>query len=224
MSRSRPRARISLVVGEGAIDASEGTSADAVAKANLPTEADAVHGAESERPDVRARRRALEAADRRVHQAWADYFPTLSLLASPFYENPASPVLPETGWQAQLVLQVPLYDGGLRYGQEHEREALANEAKLDLEETERQARSDARTAYEEVVRADAALDQARQSAAFGKKTLELATLAYHAGATSNLEVIDAEREARNTQAAADIAEDTSRQARLDLLAASGRFP
>ena len=31
-------------------------------------------------------------------------------------------------------------------------------------------------------------------------------------------------QARDTQAAADIAEDTPRQARLDLLAASGRFP
>ncbi|HEX7666785.1 MAG TPA: TolC family protein, partial [Polyangiaceae bacterium] len=213
-----------LVVGEGAIDASETAAADADAKAKLPAENDAIRGAENDRADVRARKRALEAADRRVNQAWADYFPTLSFLASPFYENPAIPTLPETGWQAQLVLQVPLYDGGLRYGQEHEREALANEAKLDLESTQRQARSDARTAYEEVVRADAALDQAKQAAAFGKKTLELATLAYRAGATSNLEVIDAEREARDTQAAADIAEDNARQARLDLLAASGRFP
>ena len=212
-----------LIVGEGAIDTADGADADA-ANVNVPSEKDAIQGAQENRTDVRVRKRALEAAERRVHQAWADYFPTLSALASPFYENPATVTLPQTGWEAQLVLSVPLYDGGLRYGQEHERDALAAEAKIDLEATQRQARSDARTASEEVARADAALDQARQAASFGKKALELATLAYHAGATSNLEVIDAERQARDTQAAADIAEDTARQARLDLLAASGRFP
>ena len=54
--------------------------------------------------------------------------------------------------------------------------------------------------------------------------LRLSELAYRAGATSNLEVIDAERASRDADTAAAIAEDAARQARLDLLAASGRFP
>jgi outer membrane protein TolC len=92
------------------------------------------------------------------------------------------------------------------------------------EETLRQARSDVRVAFEEIQRADIALDQARQSASFAKHALELADIAYRAGATTNLEVIDAERQARDAEDQAAIAEDAARQARLDLLAASGRFP
>ena len=68
------------------------------------------------------------------------------------------------------------------------------------------------------------LDQALQSAEFAKQALSLANLAYRAGATTNLEVIDAERQARDADTRAAIAEDLARQARLDLLAASGRFP
>ena len=45
-----------------------------------------------------------------------------------------------------------------------------------------------------------------------------------AGATTNLEVIDAERSARDAESAATIAEDAVRRARLDLLVALGRFP
>jgi outer membrane protein TolC len=41
---------------------------------------------------------------------------------------------------------------------------------------------------------------------------------------TNLEVIDAERRARDAALAAVIAEDAVRQNRLDLLAAAGRFP
>jgi outer membrane protein TolC len=39
-----------------------------------------------------------------------------------------------------------------------------------------------------------------------------------------LEVIDAERQARDAETLAAVAEDAARQARLDMLAASGRFP
>jgi outer membrane protein len=119
---------------------------------------------------------------------------------------------------------VPFYDGGLRYGQQNERKAFANEARLTAEATLRQARSDVRVAFEEIQRADIALDQAEQSAAFAKRALDLANIAYRAGATTNLEVIDAERQARDADDQSALAEDAARQARLDLLAASGRFP
>ncbi|HEX3770746.1 MAG TPA: TolC family protein [Polyangiaceae bacterium] len=198
--------------------------ADADTPSQMPTYNDAMTDAEKLRQDVRARERARKAAQRTVDEAWADYVPFLNGTAQPFYENPPTATFPRTGWQAELVLTVPIYDGGLRYGQEHEREALADEARLNAENTLRQARSDVRVGFEEMQRADVALDQANQSAAFAKRALELANIAYRAGATTNLEVIDAERAALDAENAAAIAEDGARQARLDLLAASGRFP
>ncbi len=208
-----------LVAGDGAVDCDEQPT-----QAAMPTLAEATNGSQTDRADVVALKRASKAADRTVDNAWADYMPYLDLIAFPFYQNPAYTTVPRTGWEAQLVLTVPLYDGGYRYGQERERRANADEARANVEATLRQAKSDVRTAFDEVQRADVALDQAHQSAAFAKQALDLANLAYHAGATSNLEVIDAERQARDTESQAAIAEDASRQARLDFLAASGRFP
>jgi outer membrane protein TolC len=199
-------------------------AADEDTPTQMPTYNDALNGAEKVRADVKAREQAEKAADRTVKDAWADYVPYLNLIAFPFYENPPTSTLPRTGWQAELVLTVPIYDGGLRYGQEHERQALSDEAQLNAEATLRQAKSDVRVSFEEMQRADVALDQANQSAAFAKRALELANIAYRAGATTNLEVIDAERSALDAENAAAIAEDSSRQARLDLLAASGQFP
>jgi outer membrane protein len=190
----------------------------------MPTLNDAMNGAEKLRPDVLARDEATRAAERTVHHAWGDYMPYLNLIAFPFYQSPPTPTIPHTGWEAEIVLTVPFYDGGLRYGQEHQREAFAEEARLTAEATLRQARSDVRTAFEEIQRADIALDQAAQSAAFAKRALELANIAYSAGATTNLEVIDAERQARDAESQYAIAEDAAREARLDLLAASGHFP
>jgi outer membrane protein TolC len=199
-------------------------AADEDTPTQMPTYGDAMNEAEKVRADVRAREEAQKAAQRTVDDAWADYVPYLNLIGQPFYEDPPTLSFPRTGWQAELVLTVPIYDGGLRYGQEHERSALADEARVNAESTLRQARSDVRVAFEEMQRADIALDQGNQSAAFAKRALELANLAYRAGATTNLEVIDAERAALDAENAAAIAEDAARQARLDLLAASGRFP
>jgi outer membrane protein TolC len=216
------RAREALgvfVATDGPVDA-----AGEWAPSPMPSLSDAMNEAATVRPDVRAGERAEKAAERTVHQAWADYLPYLNLIADPFLADPPTPTLPRTGWQAELVLTLPIYDGGLRYGQESERKALANEAKLSVEATLRQARSDVRVAFDEIQRADVALDQAQQSAAFARRALELANIAYKAGATTNLEVVDAERHARDAENQAAIAEDAARQARLDLLAASGRFP
>jgi outer membrane protein TolC len=207
-----------LVAGEGAVDATEGSFGA------MPTLAGALGDAEALRSDVRAHEGAARAADRTVRQAYADYLPYLGLVASPFYQNPGFPTVPPTGWQAQLVITLPIYDGGLRYGQEHERAAVADQAHLDVEANLRQARSDVRAAFEAMRGADVALDQAHQSAGFAAKALRLANAAYRGGATTNLEVIDAERQARDADTQAAIAEDAAREARLDLLAAAGRFP
>ena len=40
---------------------------------------------------------------------------------------------PLTGWQAQLILTIPFYDGGFRYGAAHERRVLTEEARINVE-------------------------------------------------------------------------------------------
>ena len=189
----------------------------------LPTLASA-NNETTHRPDVRAASTRVEVADRAAGLAWTDYMPFLVGSGEVFYQDPPSLTVPQTGWQAQLILTVPLYDGGLRYGQQAEREAILNSAKIARDAALRQARSEVRTAFDAVGRADDALTLARDAARLARESLDLATIAYRAGATTNLEVVDAERRSRDAETQAAIAEDVARQARLDLLAASGRFP
>jgi outer membrane protein TolC len=176
------------------------------------------------RSDVVAGGARLRASDRVVRQSWTDYSPYLTGTFTPFYANPATVNNPTTGWQAQLMLTIPFYDGGLRYGQKRERTAAEEEARVQLEATLRQARAEVRTAFEEIRRADATLEAARRAADLARRGLELAQVAYRGGTTTNLEVIDAERTARDAETAVAVAEDGARQARLDMLSSTGRFP
>jgi outer membrane protein TolC len=54
--------------------------------------------------------------------------------------------------------------------------------------------------------------------------LRITTSAFEVGATTNLEVIDAQRQARDADAAAALAQDAVQRARLSLLVALGQFP
>jgi outer membrane protein TolC len=216
---TRAQEALGVLVGEsGAVDAHD------TALGAPPSLAVALGEAESKRSDVAVSKERVEYARRTVRDSYADYLPVLSGVFQPFYQNPATLTLPTTGWQAQLLLTLPLYDGGLRYGLKQERDVLHEQAKSRLDAALRQARSEVRIAFEAVQRADEGLSRAREASKLAQEGLELAQLAYRAGATSNLEVIDAERSARDAETDAAVAEDTARQARLDLLAAAGRFP
>ena len=204
-----------------------GSAVDAFTEPALPipqTAEVAVIEAESNRSDVKLAKGRQRAAERSAQKDWTDYVPLLSAVAAPFYQDPPTLLNPRTGGQAQLVLTIPFYDGGLRYGAAHERQSLLKEARVQVDGTLRQVRSEVRSAFQEVQHVDEALRLKQRAAALSKESLDLATLAYRAGATTNIEVIDAERQSRDALAAEVVAEDLARQSRLDLLAASGRFP
>ncbi len=184
---------------------------------------DAMNGV-PDRTDVKAAEVRKETAIDSTHADWADYLPLLTLVGQPFYQSPPTPTVPQTGWQAQAILTLPIYDGGLRYGQAKERRAIARQADADMEATLRQAKSEVRAAFDSLSHTDDALKAARDSATEAKEALELATIGYTTGVGTNLDVIDAERRYRDAETSAAVAEDASRQARLDLLAAAGRFP
>jgi outer membrane protein len=210
-----------LLGGDAPIDAVD----QAELPVTIPTQLDlALKDARDRRGDIEAQRVRLSSAEHAVRDSWADYAPLLTATFQPFYQHPASATQPETGWQAQLVLTLPLYDGGMRYGVKRERNALEAEAKVGLDASLRQAASEVRAAFEALRLADLSLGSARSAAQLATEALKLADLAYRAGAVNNLEVVDAQRRARDADSAAAAAEDASRQARLDLLAASGHFP
>jgi outer membrane protein TolC len=197
---------------------------DEVALPAPPTLADAAAGSQLDRADVRLLRGQLAVAERLRKDGWTDYLPTMLGTFAPFIQDPPTLTLPQAGWQAQLSLSWTLYDGGLRYGLQKERRAVTEEARLNLENGLRQATSQVRAADDEVKRSNSALAAARAAARLAGEALQLTNLGYQAGAQTNIEVIDAERRARDADTAVTVAEDAWRQALLDLLIAAGRFP
>ena len=219
VAQSRAREALALLAGaDHPLDAAD----DPVLPAP-PALEDALAQAKG-RADVASQQKRLDVAEQLLADRWSLYAPLLTAAFQPFYQNPATLTTPVTGWQAQLLLSIPLYDGGLRYGQIREQRALAAEAREQLDASLRQAGSEVRSAFEALRYADLALGSSQRAAQLAGESLKLSTEAYQAGATTELDVLDAARRSRDADAAAATAEDNARQARLELLAAAGRFP
>jgi outer membrane protein TolC len=102
--------------------------------------------------------------------------------------------------------------------------ALLDSVRAERANAEREAGSEIRTAREAVAATARALAYARQSAERANEVLGITDIVFREGATTNIEVLDAQRQARDADTQAAVAEDALRRARLDLLVALGRFP
>jgi outer membrane protein len=177
-----------------------------------------------QRADIKLINLQIFAATRVVNDSWKDWMPTVNGVLQPVFQQPGSIVSPDQSWRAILQFDVPVFDAGERRGVKMVREATLRQNEAALEGQIRQAKSEIRLAYEAVRRSTRALESARAASQQSAEVLKITTFSFRAGATTNIEVIDAQRRARDSDTAVAVAEDAVRQARLDLLMALGRFP
>ena len=176
------------------------------------------------RTDIQFLSAQRRAADRIVKDSFKDFWPNASVSFDPQFITPAGLFQPSKTWRLSINLSQPIYEGGLRHGVLKQRQVTFDLATLTLTAQEIQARSEVRLAKESADSNARALASAQLSAQQANEVLRITTAAFEAGATTNLEVIDAQRSARDAEAVATIAEDAALRSRLDLLVALGRFP
>jgi outer membrane protein TolC len=178
----------------------------------------------SQRTDVLLLAQRQLAAERVANDSWKAFLPSISALFSPTAMAPAGLFGNARSWRASILFSVPLLDSGQRRGQARERQALVDVARAERLNLERQAAAEIRTAREAVAATQRARGHARAAAAQADEVVRITDVAFREGATTNIEVIDAQRGARDADTAAAIAEDAVRRAQLELLVATGQFP
>lgn len=206
-----------LVAADGPVDAAEEPAFE------VPPPGDAGDTLTA-RTDIQLLAARQSASERVVRDSWKDYLPSVTGLFTPQVLTPSGLFQPARNLRAQVVFHVELFDSGARKGLARERQSLLDMVRAERAQLEREVRSEVRAARETVASTERALESARRAAGQAAEVVRITDAAFRAGATTNIEVLDAQREARDTETAAAIAEDAVRRARLDLLVALGRFP
>jgi outer membrane protein len=176
------------------------------------------------RTDIRLQSSTQRAFEHVFRDSRKDHYPTGIVSFDPQGLTPSGAFAPSRTWRFTVSFSQPVFDGGQRRGLRRVREAAVQASTLQLTSAQIQARSDVRLAQEVVNSSERTLASLQLSARQADEVLAITNVAFEAGATTNIEVIDAQRSARDAEAAAEIAADTLRRARLDLLTALGRFP
>ncbi len=176
------------------------------------------------RPDLVTQGAIIRAAERILRDSWKDVAPFATLAFDPQVVTPAGLFQPSRTWRLTLEVTQPVFQGGLQRAVSRERQVTLDASKIALTELEILARSEVRIAQAAVASYARALESARRAAGQANEVLAITTTAFEVGATTNIEVIDAQRSARDADTAATLAADALRRARLQLLVALGRFP
>jgi HAE1 family hydrophobic/amphiphilic exporter-1 len=176
------------------------------------------------RPDVRVLAAERAANERILNDSSKDWWPTAALVFGPQYLTPSGLFQPSRTWSLGLQLSQPIYEGGQRRSVRRQREAIFQASTFSLEQLQIEARAEVRTARAAVDARERALASARRAAEAANEVLKITIVAFDAGSTTNIEVVDAQRAARDQELLVALAEDALRQARLNLLVALGRFP
>ena len=163
-------------------------------------------------------------AERVLRDSSKDRLPFLEAVFQPSSTYPGQLFFPQNTWRFLLQMNVPLYDSGQRQGLKMERQASLDVSRANLTRALTAARSEVRSAREAISSAERALASARAGADQAQQVVNIVNISFRAGAATNIEVIDAERRARDADTAVAIAEDALRRGRLELLTALGRFP
>jgi outer membrane protein TolC len=216
-----------LLVADGPIDAGDEPAFALPPDAELSSPSGGIAAAPillQFRADLKLFATEQQAAERVLRDSAKDYWPYLEGIVQPQTTQPAQFFVPSNSTRFLLQMTVPLFDSGQRRGVKGEREAALHVAKATADAAMTQATSEVRAAREAVGSAARGLVSAVAAANEAQQVVNIVNVSFRAGAATNIEVIDAERSARDADTAVAVAEDTLRRARLELIAAVGRFP
>ncbi|KPK52399.1 MAG: hypothetical protein AMS22_09190 [Thiotrichales bacterium SG8_50] len=144
------------------------------------------------RPDVRATRQRITAADENLTVARGGHLPSLDLNGNYYFDRPG--YLSDSNWDVQLALTIPIYAGGSVQSKVREATSQRTQAELAMSQVTRAAEQEIRALYQSVVlnitqlealfqTNQRALDRARLTAKADYQRL-LAASARRAGITS----------------------------------------
>lgn len=176
------------------------------------------------RPDVAAAEQRLIAANARIGVARAQLFPGVKLTGYLGSESASLSDLftgPAGIWQLAAGLTQPIFQGGRLFGEVEATEARQRQAVAEYQKAVQNAFRDVRQALARQTRSREIFEAEGERIAALQDTLRLARTRYELGISSQLEVLDAERNLLRAAVSREAALRDQRNAVTDLVRALG---
>ncbi len=176
------------------------------------------------RADVAAARTRLEVAKRNLQDVWYTFLPTLTAQSNLTATSLIGIGAPNPTWSIQGVLQVPIWDGGTRYGNLKNARAAEDIALQTLEGLRRQAIIQVEQAQRQLVVAQDSERVSRAQRDLAAQNDQMTQTAYLAGQGTSLELVTASEQHRQAELNYALAEFNVVKARLLAMLALATCP
>ena len=155
------------------------------------TMAQAIESALKNRPEIQATDLRVKASDESINLARTGYFPVITGNAA-YNRESGDTSLREEGWNAGVVITVPIFSGFLTHHQVQESIATANAARANYAVLTQNVTLEVQQAFLNLRAAEERIPTAELGAQQAAENLEIATGRYAAGVGNPVEVTDAE--------------------------------
>ncbi|MFB6263334.1 MAG: efflux transporter outer membrane subunit [Bradymonadaceae bacterium] len=152
------------------------------------------------RPDIRAARARIEAADKRILAAVKNQYPSIKLSASLFTQaQNIEDLFNELFWQGMVSASQAVFDGGKRFADIEEAKSQGARALYNYGQTVLEALQDVQRSLVRQKRQADALEHLRSELKSAERSLELARQRYRHGAASYLRVLSSLQSLQSVQ-------------------------
>ncbi len=204
-------ARATLVAGDESLRQARGLALGVPEQVGVPTSVD-LNGLEAsaraacrpapsidDRPDIAALRGRVELAHRARNDVKYQFSPTVDLRSNVATTTANTGLAPNTTWNVQAVLSVPIWEGGARYGNLRDTEAQEAIAQQNLEAGRRNATIQIVQAQRGVTVADERRRVAASARDLAAENDRLTRAAYLEGRGTSLELVAAAQALREAE-------------------------
>jgi outer membrane protein len=171
------------------------------------------------RPDILSQVDSLRQAERNLSVARGELFPTVT--ANGNYLASQDPVSNQVDATMTLQISMPIFDGGLILAQIHQNHEMVRQSALNVQQLQRTADQDTRTAYVNFNASVAQVVVLREAARYAARNLEAQVEDYRRGVVSNLDVLTALQDYQTARAQLHNANMTARLDLINLHVAAG---
>jgi outer membrane protein TolC len=177
-----------------------------------------------DRSDVAAARTRLEVAKRNLQNVWYTFLPTVTAQSALQASSLVGVGAPNPTWSITGVLQVPIWDGGTRYGNLRNMRAAEDIAAQQLEALRRQAIIQVEQARRQLVVAQQSAIVAKDQRDLAAQNDQMTQLGFQAGQGTSLELVTASETHRQAELNLALAEFNVVKARLLAMLALATCP
>jgi outer membrane protein TolC len=152
-----------------------------------------------DRPDVAAAHVALDVAKRNLRNVYYQFLPTINAQSTLAATSVPATAFPNPTWNIVATLSVPVFDGGVRYGNLRNARAAQDIAAQQLEALRRQAIIQVEQAQRQLVVAQDEARVAREQRDLAADNDRMTQTAYTAGQGTSLELVTASEAHRQAE-------------------------